>query len=47
MSQARPAIGPGATRHVFGSVSSTSTPALRSMSTVISMCGMEGTGLPL
>ena len=39
-------IGPGETRQVFGSASSTSTPASRSIATVISMCGSDGTGFP-
>ena len=44
----RPAArtGPGATRHRFGSSSSTSTPCSRSACTVMSMCGRDGTGLP-
>ena len=38
--------GPGATAHRFASESSTSTPCSRSIATVISMCGRDGTGLP-
>ncbi len=38
--------GPGATRQRLGSASSTSTPWRRSSETVISMCGIDGTGLP-
>ena len=38
--------GPGATRQRLGSASSTSTPWRRSIATVMSMWGMEGTGLP-
>jgi hypothetical protein len=37
--QSRPAIGPGSTRQTSGSVSSTATPAVRSMWIVILMCG--------
>ena len=44
--QSRARIAPGATRQVLGSASSTSTPASRSMATVMSMCGSDGTGLP-
>jgi hypothetical protein len=44
--QSRARIGPGATRQAFGSESSTSTPASRSIATVMSMCGSDGTGLP-
>ena len=38
--------GPGATAQRFASASSTSTPCSRSIATVISMCGSDGTGLP-
>ena len=38
--------GPGATRHRLGSASSTSTPCSRSMATVMSRWGCDGTGLP-
>ena len=44
--QSRGVIGPGATRHVLTSASSTSTPAVRSIATDMSMCGSDGTGLP-
>ena len=37
---------PGSTRQVSGTESSTSAPASRSASMVISMCGVEGTGSP-
>ncbi len=37
---------PGATAHRFASESSTSTPCSRSIATVMSMWGSEGTGLP-
>ena len=40
------AIGPGETCQRFGSASSTSTPWRRSREIVISMCGIDGTGLP-
>ena len=43
MSQCRAAIGPGATRQRLACVSSTSTPASRSIATVIAMCGADGT----
>ena len=46
ITQSRAVIGPGSTRQVLASESSTSTPASRSMATVISMCGSEGTGFP-
>ena len=38
--------GPGATCQRLGSASSTSTPWRRSSAMVISMCGIDGTGLP-
>ena len=41
------ATGPGSTRQVLAPLSSTTTPTARSISTVISMCGMDGTGLPV
>ncbi len=42
----RAATGPGATAQRLASLSSTSTPWRRSRSTVMSMWGSEGTGLP-
>ena len=39
-------IGPGATAQRLASESSTSTACSRSMATVMSMCGCDGTGLP-
>ncbi len=47
MLQCRAAIGPGGTCHRLGCVSSTSTPAWRSIATVIATCGAEGTDLPV
>ena len=44
--QSRGATRPGATRQVSASASSTSTPAVRSIDTVIAMCGSDGTGGP-
>ena len=41
------AIGPGATTQRFGPESSTATPRARSIATVISMCGRQGTGRPV
>lgn len=47
MAQSRAAMGPGWTDQVAADGSaSTVTPALRSMSTVMAMCGPEGTELP-
>ena len=42
----RPLISEGSTRQVLASQSSMIAPASRSVSTVISMCGSDGTGLP-
>lgn len=44
--QSTAATGPGTTRHVFATPASTVTPAVRSISIVMSMCGWEGTGFP-
>ena len=44
MVTSRAAIGPGATIHVPGVESSTSTPRSRRPCTVIAMCGSDGTG---
>jgi hypothetical protein len=44
--QSRAAIGPCSTRQVSGSASSTVTPASRSICTVMSMWGSDGTGSP-
>ena len=47
MTQCRGAIGPGATRQRLASPSSTSTPASRSIDTVIAICGADGTDSPV
>src|ERR1700710_242660 len=47
MSQCRAAIGPDSTRHLFGTESSTVTPASRNMLTVIAMWGADGTVVPV
>ncbi len=48
--RSRPSRAPGVTRQTFGSPPasgvSTCAPTLRSMSTVIRMCGMEGSAAP-
>ncbi len=47
MTQCRAAIGPGATRQRLAWASSTSTPASRSIATVIATCGADGTDSPV
>src|SRR5215217_5614092 len=47
MSQCRAAIGPGETPHRLAWLSSTSTPASRSIDTVIPMCGADGNDSPV
>src|SRR5258708_40250221 len=47
IAQCRGAIGPGATRHRFAWVSSTSTLASRSIDTGIATCGADGTDSPV
>ena len=47
MIQCRAAIGPGETRQRLAWVSSTSTPASRSIATVIATCGADGTDSPV
>ena len=47
ITQCRAAIGPGETRHRLVWVSSTSTPASRSIATVIATCGADGTDSPV
>ena len=47
MVQCRAAIGPGCTRQRLACASSTSTPASRSIDTVIATCGAEGTDSPV
>ena len=46
-SQCRAATVPGDTCQRFGVPSSTSTPACRSIATVIAMCGADGTDVPV
>src|SRR5882757_2441652 len=47
IAQCRAATGPGGTCHRLASVSSTSTPASRSIDTVIATCGADGTDSPV
>ena len=47
MTQCRAEIGPGETRHRLAWVSSTSTPASRSIATVIATWGADGTDSPV
>ena len=47
ITQCRAAIGPGETRQRLAWVSSTSTPASRSIATVIATCGADGTDSPV
>ena len=47
ITQCRAAIGPGETCQRLGCVSSTSTPASRSIATVIATCGADGTDSPV
>src|SRR5256885_2344428 len=47
ISQCRAATGPGETRHQLARLSSTCTPASRSIDTVIAMCGAEGSDSPV
>ncbi|PQM45667.1 hypothetical protein C1Y40_04169 [Mycobacterium talmoniae] len=47
ISQRRAATAPGATRHRLGTVSSTSTPACRSIVTVMAICGADGRAAPV
>ena len=46
-SQCRAAMVPAPTRQRLGVASSTSTPACRSIATVIAMCGADGTEVPV
>ena len=46
MCQCRAATGPGRTCQRFGVASSTSTPAWRSIATVMAMCGADGSAAP-
>ena len=47
MSQWRAAMGPGSTRHRLAVVSSTATPAVRNIATVMATCGADGTASPV